>query len=813
MVADEVPPEAEQGSNGRAPRAPRPPQSFWVRRNAASEPPFRHRGYPADLRRAGEAAEARTMRIRRFVLVALFAIVLAPFARGSVPAAQAQIGASSIPYAVASESYFRVDTESGRVTARIQAEYQNQQAKELATLPVYFLPGAENIVVKAGDQVLETKLTAPMEAEGRAGNAEATLPAPLKQNFRIKLEATYDIPPRAGAGYVRLEAGLVETVFIGQGPGSFVLIDVPETGDNYFDPGCLVAASQPKEVKAEGFVRWVCGEVTIIAVNSDDPDVVRRCAAMDDSCRQRANVAVFSAYGQSITDMTKAGKLEAPVTMPDGRSVTLVLKYFKKDQAWADKQWAIAQQAFPKLEALFGWPYPTDKMTMRQSHHIEILGAAGIAFPTLGEVLLSTDTGFDEEVTIHELAHSWAGFNLDTKWLWEGLAEYGTRALAGELGVTPIDRGWERMPFKEPLATWYNGSQIYNSNYWYGKSGAFWFAYEAAVGGREVMTQVLARMDDEPGLLPLQAGWFMDQGEFISGKNLDALYLEWVFQPVTAKPLLETRRATHDQVRELQARALTMGLTGMPSDIYDNLIAWVFAPVSGQVVKANKVLDAYAEVLALSGEAGLGTPDGVAKVWGNKKVSESLVVVEEQRQAILAITNAAKDLADEPEGSTALKKLAEAKEKYALADYSGAKAAAADGVTAAFNEVTAVKMIEIAKKKQDEFSPNFFGRIGMFRADPAGDLAAAEQALADGDGTRALQLSRQAYETWDGATQAGIQRLAIVAGLMCALTFGVWYILKKLDSPDEPVKKPGQGHFLEESTERRSSWRDWENTQ
>jgi len=383
--------------------------------------------------------------------------------------------------------------------------------------------------------------------------------------------------------------------------------------------------------------------------------------------------------------------------------------------------------------------------------------------------------------------------------------------LLSEFGVTPRDWGWQKFPVSYPLLTWENNLGALGP-YFYGRSGSFWMAYEAAVGGRENMNAILARIDDEPSLWPLEAGWFMDQGEWVSGKNLDALFLDWVFQPVTAKARLETRRAAHDQVVELQARAATMGLTGMPSDIYDNLIAWVFDPVAGQVAKANKVLDSYAEVLQTSSEAGLGAPDGVARAWGKKKVSETLVVVEEQRQAIVAILASTKELAGEPEDSVSMQKLAEAREKYAGGDYAGAKAAAATGVTAAFNEVAAAKMIEIAREKQNTFSPNFFGRIGMFWTDPDADLAAAEQALAAGDGTQALKLSQGAYESWEGATQRGIQRIALVAGIMCALTFAIWFILKRLDGPSAPTKRPGQGHFLEESTERRSSWRDWENS-
>jgi hypothetical protein len=98
----------------------------------------------------------------------------------------------------------------------------------------------------------------------------------------------------------------------------------------------------------------------------------------------------------------------------------------------------------------------------------------------------------------------------------------------------------------------------------------------------------------------------------------------------------------------------------------------------------------------------------------------------------------------------------------------------------------------------------------MFFVDPDGQLADAEQALADGDGATALKLSRSAYDTWDGASQRGIQRLAAGAGIMCALTFLVWFLLHRLEGPSTP-KRAGQGHYLEEAGERRSSWRDWEN--
>jgi len=749
------------------------------------------------------------MRVRLAAVLAVLAIVLVASQGAIQPGpARAQSQPIAIPYGVASETYYRLDTSNGSISVSIHAEYINLQTADLPTLPVWVMPGARDIVVKAGDSVLEHKLTAGSETAQTAGFAETTLPKPLKKNLRITLDATYTLAQNSGS-LITIEPGAVETPFIGQGPGSFVFVDVPKAGNNVLDPGCLLAKEQPGDVKNAGLERWVCGDVLLIALATDDPDTLNRCAQLDDRCRQRVDVAVFSAYVLSVTDESRRGVLEAPVAMPDGRSVTLVLKYFKRDQAWADRQFDIAKRAFPMLEQVFGFPYPFGKVTMRQSHHIEGIGAAGVAFSGTGDVLLATDTGVDDEVTVHELAHQWAGnTQLSKPWLWEGLAEWATRSVAPSLGIALRDWGWERYNVTFPLSQW--GTMLGGpADYWYGRSSAFWFAYEKAIGGRERMTTVLSRIDDDPSFWRLQDRWFLDQGELVSGFNLDQLFLEWVYNPETAKPLLEVRRAANEQVTALATRARALGFEGIPSDIYANLLAWAFEAIPGQVAKGNAVLDAYESVLKLGAEAGLGTPQKASLSWGTATLATTQVVVEDQRQAIFAITEAASRLASEPDDSPAKTRLAGAREKFDAGDFAGARIDASGAVTDVYNFEAAGKMLELARKKHESFKSGFFARIGLLFSDPAGDLARAEEAYASGDGGKALDLSRSAFDAWDDANQRGIQRLAVLAGVMCGLSFLVWYLLQRMDRPAAP-KRPGQGHFIEASDERRN-WRDWEN--
>jgi len=738
----------------------------------------------------------------RASLAAVLACAVAVLVGGAAPALSA---APVSPIISASETYYRLDVPTGSMTARVEITMQNS-GKDTSVVPLWAMPAATHVVVKQGDTQLEIKIQALGDQEGIPTLVVATLPKPLKGATRTSLTMTYDVPAQTSE-LVRIEPGVTEALFVSQGRGSFVFVDAPASGENYFEPGCLRATDQPKEVKEAGLERWVCGDVTIIAINTEDKGVQKRCADLDDKCRQRLEGSPFSAFVQSITDTSKRGVMEADVPMARG-PVKLTLRYFRTDQAWAEKQFAVAKAAIPKLEALFNFNYPRDTITLLQSHFIELVGAAGVAFPDEGEMLITNTGSIDEEVTVHELAHQWAGRNLQTSWLWEGLAEYGMRTLAPEMKIAPRDLHWQSFGYTDELSTWWDGSGIMNPYYWYGKAGAFWFEYEKAVGGQEKMRAVLGQMDDDPKRLPLDGRWFMDAGEALSGAKLDDLFLKWVWVPESAGATLKERRAAHDLTDALTARAAAAGLSGMPTDITANLSSWTFRPVAGQVTKANGLLDAYASVQAAAKEAGLPEAPGVAKAWGTLTMDGTASVIEDQRQAIEAIVSASATLANEPADSPSLKDVAAAREKYAAGEFSEAERLASSSTTSLFNQAASAKTIALAKATGTGYKPSFFGRIGLYMANPEGDLRAAEDAYGQGDYAKALKLSRSAYDTWDGADDRGLMRLAIAAGLMCALSTGVWWGLRRLD-PKNAGSVAGAGHSLGDDHGPR--WKDWEN--
>ena len=754
------------------------------------------------------------MSLRPVVLAVAVAWVLI-LAVGATAGASA---APNNPFPSVSDTTYRLDVPNGTMSVSVEVTIQNASGKDAPALQMYAMPGAANIVVKRDGVALSTTTGASVLGQAQTGKEVilavlAKLPAPVKPNTKTDLVMTYDVPAQKG-DFLRLEPGAIETAFIGQGPGSFVFVEVPIAGENYFDPGCLRASTQPKDLKTSGMERWVCGDVALIVLNSNKPDVLKRCADLDEKCRQRESISTFSAFVQSITDQSLRGRLEVDLQLQEGTK-RLAFGFFRRDQVWAEKQFAIAQQALPKLEALFGFPYPNgNTISMRQSHHIEQIGAAGIAFPEEGIVLLTPQTGFDEEVTVHELAHQWAGFNLTDGWLWEGLAEYATRKVAPGLGVKMIDRRWQALGYKDPLMTWHNGSSINNPNYWYGKSGAFWMAYETAVGGAENMVQVLSLTSPHNPASPYDGRWFMDAGERVSTANLDALFLEWVFNPLTAASLVQERRATYVGLNAMLARAISLGLTGIPTDISDNLNVWGFDAVDTQVTRANAVLDTFAIVVTLTAEAGLPASEAVANSWNTQTLAKTAGVIEEQRQAGKVIIDSARQFAAEPEDSPARKQIARAVEKFALGEFAEAKRLATSSLTDAYNQGAAGEMIELAEQEQAEFHPGFLARIGMFMKNPDSDLEAARVALAAGESAKALQLSDSAYDTWAGAETRGLQMLAILMGAMCGLSAGVWLLLRRMDRKSgEAVARARNGrtgHVIEAS-EGVPRWKDWEN--
>ncbi len=712
---------------------------------------------------------------------------------------------------IASETYYQVDVDRPELDVRLEATVQAAGRGDLETIYLWAMPGATGINVSRDGVPLEFEQAA---AEGDMPSiVEVTLDQPLRGRLVADIVMTYTVGAHESE-ISTIRPGVVETMFVSQGPGSFVLIDLPIEGDNAVDPGCVMAADQPAAVTSAGYERWVCGEVVTAAVFTTDASVQERCARMDDRCRQRTHPLPLAASAQSVTDASLITHLRGTVELSE-RSVPLTLRYFSFDREWAERQFEVAQRALPLLEEVFGFPYPHEEVVLRQSNFVLFAGFGGIAFTEQGEMLIAAMDHGAEHITIHELAHQWAGpVYLEGPWLWEGLAEYATHRVGEQLGVEELHLEWESKPYDDPLATWFSGSEVTDREYWYGKSGAFWEVYADAVGGHEAMTSVLGRMNEDLAALPFDGRWFMDAGEEVSGTNLDELFLDWVWRPVTAQPILAERRAAHNLVDELRAEAAAHGFTGVPLDIVNSLREWSFGAIENQVDRARDLLADHVALVHQIEAAGLKPPGTIIEAWPMTTTAGIAGLIAEQRQAVNALVETGERLAGADPDSPAHGLYRDARIAYNAGDVAEAHRLANAAAETAYTATASERMLMIAAAEQERFSDSFFERIGLIGHAPDERLDQARQAFRAGEHAEALRLARSAFDSWNGAQSRGLQRLAALAAIMSGLAFGAWWLLTRLDRAPEEVQKAQEGHYLEHDPNkpRRRSWRDYENT-
>jgi hypothetical protein len=322
-------------------------------------------------------------------------------------------------------------------------------------------------------------------------------------------------------------------------------------------------------------------------------------------------------------------------------------------------------------------------------------------------------------------------------------------------------------------------------------------------------------MDDDPAELPLDDRWLMDSGEEVSEANLDSLFIEWVWVPDYATRELEARRAAHDLVDGLTARALAAGLVGVPSDIQSSLDSWSFKNISDRVDRADEAITEYLEVVAKESAAGLVPSSAVPDAWADTTIGGIEALIDQQRNVIDNIASAARTIADEPAESPAWENLAEAKAAYAEGDLDKASLLASEAGAVVYNELASLRMIAAAEATGEAFEENFFKQIGMLWEKPEADLAAAKAASEAGNDEEALNYAKSAYGTWTGAQTRGLQRLAVLAGLMSGLTFGGWWLLGKVAhsrKEEISIQRARDAASGVPATETRRSWRDWENS-
>ena len=216
--------------------------------------------------------------------------------------------------------------------------------------------------------------------------------------------------------------------------------------------------------------------------------------------------------------------------------------YFPEDETAGQATLNAAASALRSYENAFG-PYPFDEMIVAEAPLLYY----GMEYPGLNLIgsQLYSDQGAElENRVVHEVAHQWwyaqvGNDQVNTPWLDEGLAEYSMsiyyRQVFGEEDANILVNQRWLVPYQVAVENKYDAvvNQPSSAFTWeyevivYAKAALFFHALHQEVGDdtfeaimREYVSQFrwgIATPDD-----------FMGVAESVSGRDLDALFNEWI---------------------------------------------------------------------------------------------------------------------------------------------------------------------------------------------------------------------------------------------------------------------------------------------
>ncbi len=421
--------------------------------------------------------------------------------------------------------------------------------------------------------------------------------------------------------------------------------------------------------------------------------------------------------------------------------VSLVLRSWADDAAWANRTGRLFRNGLPVLRDQIGiaWPHE-DELVVQEAVSRSEGAYAGLFEPAANRIEVAYWA--DGLTTLHEAAHGWFnGALLADRWANEGFASLYAMRTAEALDVaakTPAmtDAAKEAAvplnawPLAAPNATadpaiaaleayGYAASRELAAaiaeragddalrRVWAAAasgSGAYQPPANAGAEGPGAQTSLPEGVDGAPDWRGL-----LDLLEAETGTSFEDLWRTWVVRPEEAA-MLDARAETRRSYQR------TLALTGewqLPRGIRDSLRAWQFDTAEQQMADARTVLAQHAALLELAAAAGVELPDRMKAPFEEGRMADASAEAETQRNVILAIDQAA------------------------------------------------------AARSADD---DVLSRIGMLGEDPDADLAAARVAFGRDDLEGTLDFADDAYRAWTGAWQEGRRRAMLaLAGVATLL--------------------------------------------
>lgn len=438
-----------------------------------------------------------------------------------------------------------------------------------------------------------------------------------------------------------------------------------------------------------------------------------------------------AAFGAYILADRPGAYRETPLGLTvAGGPYAIVVRAWQDDPAFGTRVSALLKKALPALGTLVGIPptatgpggapFAVEEAVTRSAGGYAALFDGGAA-----RIQVAYDAG--SAVLLHEAAHAWFnGAMVADRWAAEGFASYYASRVAGPLKIAvpalTLTKALQARGI--PLNAWASTGTPDPAVDAYGMAAsntlAGLIADRVGPSGLSDVWQaiVTGAMADQPahetGSIdadpsgPSVPDWrgLLDLIETRTGKDVSDLWRTWVVRPEEAA-LLDRRATVRTAYAGLVAEA---GDWEVAKPIRVALDRWQFDQAADLIAKAHAVLAALPALATAAETVGVRLPATVRTAFESDSGPASAATELAAEQA--AVARLAADFAERP----------------------------------------AV--------------PGPVVQVGLVGTDPDADIDAARTAFAAGDLAAAVTAADRAAAVWDGALDAGRERLALVAGIL-----------------------------------------------
>jgi len=565
----------------------------------------------------------RSRASRRLTVAGMVAAVVAAGMAGMMLPGGPAVAAD---YAMTTRAAYLVDPEAGTISVTVEIEFTNTFPAPAGQVSVYrdlrLAIHDHAAAVSAHDGT--GALTVSAADSGGVNVATVTFRSPVEYQQTAQLAVEYELRDGDDPA-IRVGPHLVTFPAWGFGTASAVTVDLPADFEVRVDGDPLQAT-----VEADR------------AILDSGP--------IADPSRWLAQIG-------ATRDPVYA-TLQRAVALAGG-TADLQVRHWADDPEWGAATMDLLVEALPRLEAVFGLPYPGQgPLVVTES----VTGGGLDSEPVDGEVAV----GFSEPpfTLLHQAAHVWANDALASdRWILEGLASWAAGRVSTELELEPpydpVAVAADLADEAFPLAEWSAEDRSAEGDRW-GYAMAWSLTDDAAqVIGEDDFRLALRRMASGlDGYDPLTAeaagspaatgARAVDTRGYLD--HLDAVTDEPVVAALAAAVLgagaeaeLTAREAARTAFYVLLEAA---GDWGDPEPVRSAMVEWRFADAQAEIAAAAEWLVERNRLLAEIEDADLAAPDrlvaayrthgGGTLAWAEIDAERAIVIVHEQAASSIA---------------------------------------------------------------------------------------------------------------------------------------------------------------------------------